>query len=258
MVRKLHVKRAVGSHLGMNKFSPRIKPEEFKEWNEEMVKKYNPDAFHHHPNPAVRFIETKRVKTILKLIDVRYKGGRLLEVGCGAGNILEKAPPGDLFGIDISGSILAKARNKLSEKADLSQADAQNLPFKDRVFRQVICSEVLEHLLDPSASLQEIARILNQQGIAIISVPNELWINRIKRVLINLGIFDWLLRRGGEYGKMPERMEDEWHLHSLSIEKWLTLFNYFFRVVQVRRIPFSWLPLRYVIQLVKFDEKDHL
>jgi ubiquinone/menaquinone biosynthesis C-methylase UbiE len=242
----------------MKEFPTRIKPEEFQKWNEEMVRKYDPDAFHHHPNPAVRFIEAKRVKTILQLLDARNRGGRLLEVGCGAGNILEKAPPGDLFGIDISGSILAKARNKLSEKADLSQADAQNLPFRDAVFRHVICSEVLEHLLDPLASLHEIARVLNRQGIAIISVPNEIWINRIKRVLIRLGIFGWLLRPKGEYGKMPERMEDEWHLHAFSMEDWLALFRNVFRVIRVRTIPFTWLPLRYVIQLERSDEKDHL
>jgi ubiquinone/menaquinone biosynthesis C-methylase UbiE len=242
----------------MKEFSARIKPEEFKEWNEEMVKKYDPDAFHHHPNPVVRFIENKRVNAIVNLINIRCKEGSLLEVGCGAGNILEKALPGNLFGVDISAYILAKARQKLSKRVGLSQADAQHLPFKDRVFKQVICSEVLEHLLDPSASLQEIARVLTHQGIAIISVPNELWINRIKRVLIRLGIFDWLLHRGGEYGKMPERMEDEWHLHALSLQEWLTLFNNFFKVTQLRRIPFPWLPLRYVMQLEKYNEKDHL
>ena len=242
----------------MKELSARIKREEFKEWNEEMVKKYDPDAFHHHPNPVVRFIECKRVKAILKLIDIHYTGERLLEVGCGAGNILVKAPPGNLFGVDISAFILAKAKQNLSEKVDLFQADAQNLPFKDRAFKQVICSEVLEHLLDPSASLQEIARILKHQGIAVISVPNELWINRIKRVLIRLGIFEWLLHRGGEYGKMPERMQDEWHLHTFSLQEWLTLFNNFFRVTRLRRIPSSWLPLRYVMQLEKCDEKDHL
>ncbi len=242
----------------MNECFARVKPEEFKGWNEEMVKKYDPDAFHHHPNPIVRFIEKKRVKTILKLIAVHYKDGGLLEVGCGAGNILEKAPPENLFGVDISAFILGKARQKLNKKARLFQADAQNLPFKDHVFKQVICSEVLEHLLDPSASLQEIARILEKQGIVVVSVPNELWINRIKRVLIRLGVFDWLLHRGGEYGKMPERMEDEWHLHSFSLDNWLSLFNKFLRVTRLRRIPFFWLPLRYVIQLEKYDEKDNL
>jgi ubiquinone/menaquinone biosynthesis C-methylase UbiE len=258
MVRKLHTEKPIVSDFRMNQFSARLKPEEFKEWNEEMVKKFDPDAFHHHPNPVVRFIEKKRVRAILRLIDVHYGGDRLLEVGCGAGNILEKAPPGNLFGVDISAFIVAKASRRLGEKAVLFQADAQNLPFKDRVFERVICSEVLEHLLDPLVSLQEIARILNHRGVAIISVPNELWINRIKRVLIRLGIFDWLLHRGGEYGKMPERMEDEWHLHAFPLEKWLILFNNFFKVTRLKRIPFSWIPLRYVIQLEKFDEKDHL
>jgi ubiquinone/menaquinone biosynthesis C-methylase UbiE len=180
-----------------------------------------------------------------------YKGDRILEVGCGAGNIIEKTPQGKLFGVDISAFIITKANQKLGKKADLFQADAQNLPFKDRVFNQVLCSEVLEHLLDPSASLQEIARVLDHQGVAIISVPNELWINRIKRVLIRLGIFGWLFHRKGEYAEMPERMEDEWHLHAFPIEEWLVLFKHFFRIIRLRRIPFSWLPLRYVMCLEK-------
>lgn len=237
----------------MKEFSARIKTEEFKEWNERMVKKYDPDSFHQHPNPLVRFIERKRVKAILKLMDNHYKRDRILEVGCGAGNIIEKAPQGKLFGVDISAFIITKANQKLGKKADLFQADAQNLPFKDRVFNQVICSEVLEHLLDPSASLQEIARVLDHQGVAIISVPNELWINRIKRILIRLGIFGWLLRRKGEYAEMPERMEDEWHLHAFPLEEWLALFNHFFRITRLRRIPFSWLPLRYVMRLEKIQ-----
>jgi ubiquinone/menaquinone biosynthesis C-methylase UbiE len=241
----------------MKEFSVRVKPEEFKEWNEKMVRKYDPDAFHHHPNPAVRFIEIKRVKAILKLMGTPHKGDRVLEVGCGAGNILEKIPPGNLLGVDISAFILTKAKQKLRERAELLEADAQSLPFKDQVFKQVICSEVFEHLLDPLVSLREIARILDQQGVAIVSVPNEAWINRMKRILIRLGIFDWLLHRPGEYGEMPEKMEDEWHLHVFPLEEWLTLFNNFFRVTDLKRIPFFWLPLRYVMRLGKFDEKDY-
>ena len=232
----------------MKEFSTRIKPEEFREWNDKMVKKYDPDAFHHHPNPVVRFIEGKRVKAILTLMH-DSKEDRILEVGCGAGNILEKAPGGKLFGVDISALILTKAKQKLSQKVSLFQADAQNLPFKDQTFKQIICSEVLEHLIDPSDSLKEIARILDPHGIAIVSVPNELWINRIKGILIRLGIFDWLLHRGEGYGKMPERMDDEWHLHALPLNEWLNLIKNVFRVTHLRRIPFFWLPLRYAIRL---------
>ena len=236
----------------MQGFLTRIKPEEFKEWNERMVKKYDPDAFHHHSNPMIRFIESKRVKVILKLMETR-KGDRVLEIGCGAGNVIENASLGILFGVDISPFILTKAKQKLNEMVHLFQGDAQNLPCKDGGFMQVICSEVLEHLLSPSGALNEMARILKPQGVAIISVPNELWINRIKNILIRLQIFGWFINRKGEYREMPERMEDEWHLHTLQLEEWLDLFKKLFRVTRLRRIPFLWLPLRYVVRLEKLE-----
>jgi len=230
----------------------RIKSEEFKEWNERMVMKYDPDAFHHHANPFVRFTEKERVKAIFKLMDASPED-RVLEIGCGAGNILEKAPPGKLFGVDISIFILTKARRKLNKKAWLFQADAQTLPFKDQTFTRIICSEVLEHLLDPMIALNEAARILGNQGIIVISVPNETMINRLKSILIRLGIFKWLFQRKGDYQEMPERMEDEWHLHSFRLEAWLDLFKKLFRVTRMKKIPFFWLPLRYVVRLEKIE-----
>ncbi len=45
----------------MHQSSERIKSEEFREWNEKTLGKYDPDAFHHHPNILVRLIEKKRV-----------------------------------------------------------------------------------------------------------------------------------------------------------------------------------------------------
>ncbi len=226
----------------------RIKPEEFKDWNEKMLKKYDPDSFHHHHNSFVRYIERKRVNTIYQLMNIS-NDDYLIEIGCGAGNVIQKAPNGKLFGTDISASILSKAKGKLNQSACLFQADAQHLPCKDQVFMKVICSEVLEHLLDPSAALHEIARILQCGGVAIISVPNELMINRIKRILLRLGIFKWLLQEKGNYKKMPARMEDEWHLHTLNIEKWLDLFNESFKVTRLKKIPFSFLPFRYIVRL---------
>jgi hypothetical protein len=95
------------------------------------------------------------------------------------------------------------------------------------------------------------ARILEPRGVAIVSVPNEPLINRAKKILIRLRIFRWLMTQKGEYREMPERMEDEWHLHTYPLRDWLNLFNKFFRVVRLRRIPFVWLPLRYVVQLEK-------
>jgi len=230
----------------------KIKPEEFKEWNERMVDKYDPDSFHHHYNPVVRYIERKRVKAIFKLIDIRSRD-RVIEVGCGAGNVIERAPCGILFGMDLSETILNKAKRRMNKEAFLLQADAQNLPYRDRIFERVICSEVLEHILDPSAALKEIARVLKNQGIAVVSFPNESLINWIKTLLIRLGIFKWLFQEKGNYQAMPEKMEDEWHLHALSLREWLNLFGNQFRVCGMKRIPFWFLPLRYVIRIEKLE-----
>lgn len=213
-----------------------------------MVMKYDPDAFHRHPNIFVRLVEKKRVKVILKMVNI-YKEDRVLEVGCGAGNVLEQAPKGKLFGVDISPYLLKKAEGKLKGKAYLLQGDAQNLPFKDRSFKGAICSEVLEHLLIPSMALCEISRVLTSGGVMVVSVPNEFWINRIKKILIRLRIFHWFVNRHGGYREMPERMEDEWHLHTFRLEEWLDLLKKYFKVTRLRRIPFFWLPLRYVIRL---------
>jgi hypothetical protein len=50
---------------------------------------------------------------------------------------------------------------------------------------------------------------------------------------------------------MPERMEDEWHLHAFLLEEWIHLFKNFFKITHLKRIPFFWLPLRYVLRLEK-------
>lgn len=234
----------------MSTTSERIKPQEFRTWNENMLNKYDPDAFHHHHNPLIRFVESKRIKVIFRMMDIN-EDDHVIEIGCGAGNVIEKAPRGKLFGVDISPSILLKAKKRLNKEVHLFQADAQNLPCKGQAFRQVICSEVLEHLLDPTAALNEIARILKYQGVAIISIPNELLINQIKSILIRFGIFNRLFRWKGDYQEMPEKMNDEWHLHALRLEEWVDLFRISFKVTRVRRIPFLWIPVRYAVRLEK-------
>jgi len=215
-----------------------------------MLEKYDPDAFHHHSNFFVRFIEGMRVKAIFKVIGIKREDC-IIEIGCGAGNVIDKASAYKLIGVDISSSVLRRARQRLNEKVHLFQADAQNLPCKDQAFTKIICSEVLEHLIDPPAALREMARIVKPQGAVVISVPNESMINQIKRVLIRFGIFEWLFRRRGSYEEMPEKMEDEWHLHTYPLKEWLDLFEKSFKVTRLKSIPFVWLPLRYVVRLEK-------
>jgi hypothetical protein len=95
------------------------------------------------------------------------------------------------------------------------------------------------------------ARILTKPGVVIISIPNELWINRIKKVLVRLRIFEWFTDRRGRYEQMAKRMDEEWHLHSFKLEEWLGMFGRFFKITRLVSIPFKCFPLRYVIRLEK-------
>jgi ubiquinone/menaquinone biosynthesis C-methylase UbiE len=64
------------------------------------------------------------------------QGMKVLEVGCGTGTnrcLCENAGC-DVFGIDLSPSMLEVARQKLGEKADLRLADAAEMPYADESF----------------------------------------------------------------------------------------------------------------------------
>jgi len=219
----------------------------FKSWNEGMIKKYDPDLFHSHPNRIIRYIERKRVRLILHYLNPRAKDG-ILEVGCGAGNILEKITGGSLLvGIDISEFILQKAGNRLKNRTTLLKADAENLPFKDGSFNKIYCSEVLEHLLRPERVVKEISRILKSEGLFILSVPNEDLINFCKQLLIQWGLFRIFFKSKKGYKNMPERMDDEWHLNRFNRDILSKTLKGLFRIKKIRGVPASYFPLRYVV-----------
>ena len=52
-------------------------------------------------------------------------------------------------------------------------ADCTRLPFKDGSFDATVCSEVLEHVEDDQGAIKELARVMNADGSASITVPHR-------------------------------------------------------------------------------------
>lgn len=222
-------------------------PRAFKAWNDAMVARFDLDRFHAHPSPFVRYVENTRVRRTFALLAARPEH-RVLEVGCGAGHLLARLRAGRRCGLDLSAVLLDKAARRIGRSVTLVQGDAESLPLRSGAWDRVYCSEVLEHVANPPAALAEIARVVRLGGIAVVSVPNEAVINRLKAVVRRSGLYRFVMRTGATDYTMPERMDDEWHLHTFDRAALLAMIPRSLRITRVESIPFAWLPLRYIVR----------
>jgi ubiquinone/menaquinone biosynthesis C-methylase UbiE len=103
---------------------------------------------------------------------------RLLDVGTGAGVVLEEAEKamggsGLSVGIDPSIPMLEAAR-RVRPSARVAAADAIDLPFRDATFDVVTANFVLHHFADHRTALFDMLRVLKPGGRMALSVwgPN--------------------------------------------------------------------------------------
>jgi ubiquinone/menaquinone biosynthesis C-methylase UbiE len=95
---------------------------------------------------------------------------RVLDLGCGRGGIVERlATQGHWVGIDPD---LRSLRTHRVPTLPRGQALAHRLPFADRTFDLVVSSWVFEHLPDPKAVFDEVARVLRPGGRLVFLTPN--------------------------------------------------------------------------------------
>lgn len=128
-------------------------------------------------------------------------GKRVLDLGCRDGSLTQYyARANWVTGVDIDGEALAVARERLgieTVSVDLNR----EFPFGDESFVVVVAGELLEHLLNPAAVVQEVHRVLEQNGVFVGSVPNS---------------FHWRARLDFLRGRSSE---DPTHLHLFSEAK---------------------------------------
>lgn len=111
------------------------------------------------------------------------EGERVLDVGCGSGRHswhVCKLDHCSLCAMDYDLESLQKNRYMLTQiereyqvRAEwgVLQGNAMRLPFKDGCFDRIICSEVLEHVVDDEQGVRELVRVLKDDGTLAVSVP---------------------------------------------------------------------------------------
>jgi SAM-dependent methyltransferase len=124
------------------------------------------------------------------MLTVRYQhlglapGDVLLDLGCGFGrHAYEAARRGArVIAFDYAEAELKEVRNTFGAMATARevgaaslagavQGDGALLPFADGAFDRIIASEVLEHIDDDRAALDELARVLRPGGTIAVTVP---------------------------------------------------------------------------------------
>jgi 2-polyprenyl-3-methyl-5-hydroxy-6-metoxy-1,4-benzoquinol methylase len=120
--------------------------------------------------------ETGRRRTAGRVIDAieRHRSrGRMLDVGCGHGLLLDEARSRGwrVTGLEISDASRAHAQDALG--LDIRAATLDELdPSTDGGFDAIVLSDVLEHLDDPVAALAQIALLLAPGGVACVVTPD--------------------------------------------------------------------------------------
>ena len=94
----------------------------------------------------------------------------VLEVGCGLSPIITGRE--NVIYSELSFRALATLKG-LNGQGHYVAADGTRLPFASSSVSHVICSEVLEHVENDQAAIDELARVLKIGGLAYITVPHR-------------------------------------------------------------------------------------
>jgi SAM-dependent methyltransferase len=131
----------------------------------------NYDNYYHEENLTAPDFITQRLDEIVAEFAGYRQNGRLLDVGFGAGTLLEAARRAgwQSFGVDVAERAVEHARGLGFE---VFCGTLQEAGYPENYFDVVTASELLEHLPNPQEVLLEIARVLHPGGLLWLTTPN--------------------------------------------------------------------------------------
>ncbi len=160
----------------------------FTPFNEKAVNKWRAEVFQHLPD---------------------LTGSRLLDVAIGAGLTVPLIPENcSLIGIDISIQQLRDCqRNNPTRAMGLILGEAEQLPFADNTFDNVVSFGAFNYFSDPLASLQEMARVVVDGGVVVVTdeypnLPKTMIGHRIGWPGLDRWILSHLLHLGNDFASL--------------------------------------------------------
>jgi len=157
------------------------------------------------PNPVKRWFQRRRFSDALAVLTGSRTSDRvrILDFGAGDGELIRQMANVASIAVvyEPTPSLMAQAKEKLSGLDSVVFAD--NLDsVKSGIFDYVFCLEVFEHLpgKETVEAIAEIHRILKPDGVAVVSVPHELFLPSLLK-----GFFR-MCRRYGDFDASPNNI----------------------------------------------------
>ena len=165
---------------------------------------------------------SRRLRAAFELAEV-LPGMRVLDVGCGRGEILRHCAQLGAFacGVDYAPVAMQLAHrvvtalDPLLGHIALGQANARQLPFASASFDRVLLFDVVEHLhpWELQAALLEVRRVLKPEGLLVIHTAPNVWYDRYAYPLVRL--IRRLMGQGAHYPQDPRQflVDANEHVH---------------------------------------------
>jgi ubiquinone/menaquinone biosynthesis C-methylase UbiE len=141
----------------------------------------------------------------------KFRGARLLEVGCGMGTDLLQFARGGArcTGIDLTPRSIEITRHRFSlygADGNFMISDGEHLPFRSESFDVVYSNGVLHHTPDTARAIREVHRVLTPGGVAKIMLYHRNSLNYWVEIVLRRGLLGFEFLRGRSAEEIMSRV----------------------------------------------------
>jgi SAM-dependent methyltransferase len=160
---------------GLASTQPRIAPDQFDLYYPESYQAYEPPSEGAGGRGKRGVVDRLRIEAMLRIGPYRplFKRtpGRLLDVGCGIGDLALafRRHDWDVAGVEPSDTACTHAR---ARGIDIHCGTLDDAPWSDGTFDAIVFNHSLEHIPDPAGAIERAMALLRPGGMLAVAVPN--------------------------------------------------------------------------------------